>query len=54
MSAHHVFALTAAALFAAAAQPSLGDELKNKPLAVTTPDGLNIAAQEIFWNHNGS
>ena len=52
MSARHFFALTAAALFAAAAQPSLGDELKNKPLAVTTPDGLTIAAQE-WGNPNG-
>lgn len=52
MSARHVFALTAAALFAAAAQPSLGDELKNKPLTVTTPDGLTIAAQE-WGNPNG-
>ena len=52
MSARYVFALTAAALFAAAAQPSLGDELKNKPLTVTTPDGLTIAAQE-WGNPNG-
>ena len=52
MSARHLFALTAAALFAAAAQPSLGDELKNKPLTVTTPDGLTIAAQE-WGNPNG-
>ena len=52
MSARYLFALTAAALFAAAAQPSLGDELKNKPLAVTTPDGLTIAAQE-WGNPNG-
>ena len=52
MSARHFFALTAAALFAAATQPSLGDELKNKPLAVTTPDGLTIAAQE-WGNPNG-
>jgi len=52
MSARHLFALTAAALFAAAAQPSLGDELKNKPLAVTTPDGLTISAQE-WGNPNG-
>jgi non-heme chloroperoxidase len=35
------------------AQPSFGDELlKNKPLAVTTPDGLTIAAQE-WGNPNG-
>ena len=52
MSARHFFALTAAALFAAATQPSLGDELKNKPLTVTTPDGLTIAAQE-WGNPNG-
>jgi non-heme chloroperoxidase len=54
MSARHLFALSAAAtLLAALAQPSLGDELlKNKPLAVTTPDGLTIAAQE-WGNPNG-
>ena len=53
MPARQLFALTAAAaLFAATAQPSLGQELKNKPLAVTTPDGLSISAQE-WGNPNG-
>jgi non-heme chloroperoxidase len=53
MAARHLFALSAAtALLAALAQPSFGDELKNKPLAVTTPDGLTIAAQE-WGNPNG-
>jgi pimeloyl-ACP methyl ester carboxylesterase len=53
MSAHHLFALSAAtALFVAVSQPGLGQELKNKPLAVTTPDGLTIAAQE-WGNPNG-
>jgi non-heme chloroperoxidase len=54
MSARHLFALsTATALLAALMQPSFGDELmKNKPLAVTTPDGLTIAAQE-WGNPNG-
>ena len=53
MPARQLFALTAAAaLFAATAQPSLGQELKNKPLAVTTPDGLTISAQE-WGNPNG-
>jgi non-heme chloroperoxidase len=48
-----LFALSAAvALLIALVQPSLGDELKNKPLAVTTPDGLTIAAQE-WGNPNG-
>ena len=52
MSARYRFALTAAALFAVAAQPSWGEELKNRPLAVTTPDGLTISAQE-WGNPNG-
>jgi len=53
MPARQLFALTAAAaLFAATAQPSLGQELKNKPLAVTTSDGLSISAQE-WGNPNG-
>jgi pimeloyl-ACP methyl ester carboxylesterase len=53
MSARHLFALSAAtALFSVLAQPSFGQELKNKPLAVTTPDGLTIAAQE-WGNPNG-
>ena len=57
MSARHLFALTAAAalfvaMFSVTAQPSLGQELKNKPLAVTTPDGLSISAQE-WGNPNG-
>jgi non-heme chloroperoxidase len=54
MSARHLFALSAAtALLATLMQPSFGDELlKNKPLTVTTPDGLTIAAQE-WGNPNG-
>jgi pimeloyl-ACP methyl ester carboxylesterase len=53
MSAHHLFALSAAtALFIAMSQPGSGQELKNKPLAVTTPDGLTISAQE-WGNPNG-
>jgi non-heme chloroperoxidase len=53
MSARHLFALSAATtLLAALAQPSFGEELKNKPLTVTTPDGLTIAAQE-WGNPNG-
>jgi non-heme chloroperoxidase len=42
----------AAAGLIAAATPSAGDELKYKPLAVTTPDGLTISAQE-WGNPNG-
>jgi non-heme chloroperoxidase len=42
-----VFVLTlAGALFVAAAQPGFGQDLKNKPLSVKTPDGLTISAQE--------
>jgi len=53
MSAHRLFALGAAtALFVAMSLPCLGQELKNKPLAVTTPDGLTISAQE-WGNPNG-
>jgi non-heme chloroperoxidase len=53
MSADRLFALGAAtALFVAMSLPSLGQELKNKPLAVTTPDGLIISAQE-WGNPNG-
>src|SRR6201986_2288286 len=48
-----LFALSAATvLLAALTQPSFGDELKNKPLTVKTPDGLTIAAQE-YGNPNG-
>jgi non-heme chloroperoxidase len=47
MFAQHIFALSAAtALSIAIAQSSFAQELKNKPLAVTTPDGLTISAQE--------
>jgi len=47
MSARHLFSLSAAiALSVAVSQPGLGQELRNKPLAVTTPDGLTISAQE--------
>jgi non-heme chloroperoxidase len=35
-----------AALFVSLVQPGVGQELKNKPIAVTTPDGLTISAQE--------
>jgi pimeloyl-ACP methyl ester carboxylesterase len=53
MSARHLFALSAAAaLSVAIAQPSFGQEMKNKPLNVTTPDGLTISAQE-WGNPNG-
>jgi non-heme chloroperoxidase len=36
----------ATALFAAMAQPGLGQGLKHKPITVRTPDGLTISAQE--------
>ena len=36
----------AAALFVAMARPGLGQDLKYKPIAVKTPDGLTISAQE--------
>jgi len=53
MSAHHLLALSAAtALLVTMSQAGLGQELKNKPLAVTTPDGLSISAQE-WGNPNG-
>ena len=53
MSAHRLFGLGAVtALFVAMSLPCLGQELKNKPLAVTTPDGLTISAQE-WGNPNG-
>jgi non-heme chloroperoxidase len=53
MSARHLFALSAAtALLIAMTQPGFAQELKNKPLAVTTPDGLTISAQE-YGNPNG-
>src|SRR5215467_14406456 len=53
MSAHHLLALSAAtALLVTMTQAGLGQELKNKPLAVTTPDGLSISAQE-WGNPNG-
>jgi len=45
-------AALAATLFVAMAQPSLGENLKYKPIAVKTPDGLTIAAQE-WGNPNG-
>src|ERR1700687_6035646 len=47
MCAHHLFALSAAtALSMAIVQSGFAQELKNKPLTVTTPDGLTISAQE--------
>jgi non-heme chloroperoxidase len=53
MSARHIFALSAAsALLIATAQPGFAQEMKNKPLNVTTPDGLTISAQE-YGNPNG-
>lgn len=39
-------AIVATSLLAAAAGPGFGQELKYKPLAVKTPDGLTISAQE--------
>lgn len=42
-----ILALTLAATsLVAAAQPGLAQDMKYKPLAVTTPDGLTISAQE--------
>jgi non-heme chloroperoxidase len=53
MSARHLFALSAAtALLIAMTQPGSAQELKNKPLNVTTPDGLTISAQE-YGNPHG-
>jgi non-heme chloroperoxidase len=53
MPARHLFALSAvAALSVALVQPGIAQELKNKPLNVTTPDGLTISAQE-YGNPNG-
>ena len=40
-------AMTAvAALFVTMARPGFGQDLKYKPIAVKTPDGLTISAQE--------
>jgi non-heme chloroperoxidase len=36
----------ASALFVAMAQPSFGQDVKHKPIAVKTPDGLSISAQQ--------
>lgn len=53
MFVRHLFALSAAtALLIAITHPSAAQELKNKALAVTTPDGLTISAQE-WGNPNG-
>ena len=53
MPARHLFALSAAAaLSVAIVQPGFAQEMKNKPLNVTTPDGLTISAQE-YGNPNG-
>jgi non-heme chloroperoxidase len=53
MPARHLFALSAAAaLSVAIAQPGFAQDMKNKPLNVTTPDGLTISAQE-YGNPNG-
>jgi non-heme chloroperoxidase len=53
MPARHLFALSAAAaLSVAIVQPGIAQEMKNKPLNVTTPDGLTISAQE-YGKPNG-
>jgi pimeloyl-ACP methyl ester carboxylesterase len=53
MTARHLFVLSAAtALLIATAQPGHSQDMKNKPLNVTTPDGLTISAQE-WGNPNG-
>jgi len=53
MTARHGFALSAATiLLIATAQPGHSQDMKNKPLNVTTPDGLTISAQE-WGNPNG-
>jgi non-heme chloroperoxidase len=49
MSAHACRLVTttiAAVMLMAMAQPGFGEGLKYKPISVTTPDGLNISAQE--------
>jgi non-heme chloroperoxidase len=43
---HLVKMTVAIALFTAMAQPGFAEELKYKPIAVKTPDGLTISAQE--------
>jgi pimeloyl-ACP methyl ester carboxylesterase len=53
MTARHRFALSAATiLLIVTAQPGHSQDMKNKPLNVTTPDGLTISAQE-WGNPNG-
>jgi non-heme chloroperoxidase len=53
MPARHLFALSAAAVLSVAImQPGFAQEMKNKPLNVTTPDGLTISARE-YGNPNG-
>jgi pimeloyl-ACP methyl ester carboxylesterase len=53
MPVRHLFALSAAAaLSVAIVQPGFAQDMKNKPLNVTTPDGLTISAQE-YGNPNG-
>jgi non-heme chloroperoxidase len=53
MPARHLFALSAAAaLSVAIVQPGFAQDMTNKPLNVTTPDGLTISAQE-YGNPNG-
>jgi len=42
----------ACVLFVAMTMPGAGEELKNKPVDVKTPDGLTISAQE-YGNPNG-
>jgi non-heme chloroperoxidase len=53
MFTRHLFALSSAtALLVMMTQLGSAQELKNKPLAVTTPDGLTISAQE-YGNPSG-
>ena len=53
MTARHGFALSAATiLLIAIAQPGHSQDMRNKTLNVTTPDGLTISAQE-WGNPNG-
>jgi hypothetical protein len=53
MPARRLFAFSAAAaLSVVIVQPGFTQEMKNKPLNVTTPDGLTISAQE-YGNPNG-
>ena len=53
MIARHYVALSAAALLIAMTQPGAAQELKNKPLAVTTPDGLKVRVLGPAWYVRG-